>query len=116
MPLVMLRCSKRVAPEAVAALAKAIPVAVAEAFDCEDQGGDLTFHDIEVQVTTVGDQDINSYDVCITVLANDFPARRANHAERRQRMQTALAPLVPVDMTGYLWTLLCPASFGEFHR
>ncbi len=116
MPLAMLRCSNRVPDNAVEALVAAIPVALAEAFDCEDEGGDLTPNDIEVEVSTVGPKDRNDYDVCITVFANDFPSRKANHDERRQRMQDALAQHVPADMTGYLWTLLAPASFGEFNK
>lgn len=116
MPLAKLRCSQRVPAEVVTALAQAIPVALAEAFDCEDEGGDLIPRDIEVEVSAVGDNDINDYDVCITVLANDFPSRKINHHDRRHQMQDILAPLVPAEMTGYLWTLLCPASFGEFHK
>jgi hypothetical protein len=116
MPLVMARFGRKV-PKAVAnAVVKAIPAAVAEAFNCTDKGGDLTANDIEVEVSTVGRRDINDYDICITLLANEFPSRSANLNDRRRRLQRLLEPYIPRGIKGYLWTLLCPASFGEFHQ
>lgn len=115
MPLVMARFAPDIPEEVVNAVVGAIPAALAEAFDCPDPGGDLTPNDIEVEVSTVGPKDINDYHICVTVLANDFPARKENLDDRRKRMQALLAPHIPPDMKGYLWTLLCPASFGEFN-
>lgn len=116
MPLVLARFAPDVPDEVVSAVVGAIPAALAEAFDCPDPGGDLTPKDIEVEVSTVGPKDINDYYVCVTVLANDFPTRKVNLDERRRKMQALLAPYIPPNMKGYLWTLLCPASFGEFHQ
>ncbi len=115
MPLALLRYRQSVTDDVLEHLIAAIPVAIAAAFDCEDDGGDLSPKDIEVEVAPVGPKDVNAYDVCITVLANHFPSRDANHEERRLLMQAMLAEYVPKGLKAYLWTLLIPASFGEFN-
>lgn len=114
MPLVTLRRSQRVPDEVVDALVKAIPVAVSESLDCNDLGGDLTPDDIEVEVGTIGPLDRNRYDICVNVIANDYPERKASLEVRRQHLQAALIRHIPGGLTGYVWVRLCPASFGEF--
>lgn len=116
MPLAILRHSNRVPEGVVDTLKDMIQFHLAQRFHCEDEGGDLNPGDIEVEVSEVGPKDRNEYDICITVLANDFPSRRANLDERRRLMQADLAGFIPPDLTGYLWVLLCPASFGEFNK
>lgn len=116
MPLAILRHSKRVPESVVDTLKDMIQFRLAQRFDCEDEGGDLTPGDIEVWVSEIGPKDRNEYDICITVLANDFPGRRVNLDERHQKLLADLGEYVPRDLSGYVWVMLCPASFGEFHK
>ena len=80
----------------------------------EEEGGELVPDDIEVRVRNSSDLDVNAKPLEIIIWANDFPKRRANLGFRQKAIVEAVKGLIPSTVTGFVWILLLPASFGEF--
>lgn len=89
---------------------------IANALDCDDLPGRLTMDDVEVDfqdrlATAIGGE---QYHLQITVFANDYPSRKANLDARNEMITSRLRKHLSDDVRGYVWILLCPASFREF--
>jgi len=98
-------------------LVENLPTIVAEALSVPGTDGELTPEEIEVKVETFGLFDIHTKDLEIIILAQDFPERKKNLDERQRlitgKVRRLLSPSV-TGITGFVWVLLQPGSFGEF--
>lgn len=122
MPLVVVnRNPKSFDERSLENLVRALPDLVASALTCENPDGELTAKDIEVWVQDSGPFDVNTKDVEIIIWANLYPERQAD-LDRRQRYITGgikalmnAGDIATVKrISGFVWVLLQPASFGEF--
>ena len=90
---------------------------VADALTIPGTDGELHSHEIEMEVRDFGSFDQpGKYSLEITVLANEYPERRANLDERREKIIAGVKDALPnfPPGRGYVWVLLMPGSFGEF--
>lgn len=115
MPLVRIVTKVHVPNQLRLDIRNAIQEIVARALTCSDLGGSLTSVDIDVELDFVGEYDLIKHDIAITVTANDFPSRKKNHHDRRRYIQREVDPMIPEELTGFVWLLLSTASYGEFH-
>ena len=127
MPLVLLDYDPNFVPSSLAGvLAKALPLMVADAlYVDEEEDGRLTEDDIEVRVRPHGPLDVGTMPLQITIFANEFPARAENLADRRAEICAKVRGYLgayseipftnaPKGERGFVWVLLCPASFETF--
>lgn len=132
MPMVLLNRDAEVLPDNVTFnMGLALTRAVAEALHVEeDPDAHLTEDDIEVIVRDVRhDLDVGNVTLAITVFANDYPARKANLDERREKIEEAVRAFIASeffvkecllkfqkelkrDKKAFVWVLLAPGSFG----
>jgi len=90
---------------------------IANVLTCADEGGKLSGADIEVEIRDhQGWRHVGGahYDIQIVVLANEFPARKANLGERTLALRKMIQLLLPLNITGFVWVRLAPAAFEEF--
>lgn len=119
MPLAVLKGRDHlVGDEDLRAVAGDLRVAIAAALDCTDEGGGLKADHVEVEFRPDHPFDTDAYDLRLTVIANEFPSRRADLDERREKIQEAFkASLTKAGFCGLyacVWVMLVPASFGRF--
>jgi len=120
MPLVVItanRARDELTWDVLRQFAERLQPEVAHVLTCDDEGGQLTRHDIEVEVRDLNPQRSiggDQYDIRIVVLANDYPTRRADLFERSEQLTDQLQPLLPEGIHGFVWILLAPAAFVEF--
>lgn len=119
MPLVILGYeSLRVSEELAVRISGELPRIVAAALHVEgDPAAHLTPADVEVWIRAFGNDDKGTPDIGLTIVALDFPGRRANLDERRTQIGEAVKSLL-VGSDRYLpctaLVLLCPGSYGTF--
>lgn len=118
MPLVVMNCKKgRLLGDMIGNLANELPAIVARALHVEKNlKGHLTSEDIEVEVRESGPYDVNIKDLEITIWANDYPERLANLDKRREEILSGIREFLrdyDRNLSGFVWVLLQPASFGE---
>lgn len=94
---------------------------VADALTCQDTGGQLTKDEVEVEIKQRQESWFHHYvggekaEVRIVVLANDFPARRANLKRRNRQLLKKVSEFSwNRKVSGYVWIRLAPAEFGTF--
>lgn len=120
MPLVCVwRNSKKVSDEMIRVLVCALPEIVASALTVPDSDGALTKDDIEIRVSDIGSFDISTKDLEVVIFAGDYPKRRANLDQRRERIIRGIKALsnpegIVETVSGFVWVILSPNSFGEF--
>lgn len=117
MPLVVIQHKPgRVLDDMLQNLAKKMPEIVADALSADAPGAELTSTDIEVWVQEGGKLDVNTKDLEIIIWATSYPARLENLDFRKemivQQVKTFLADY-DRNLSGFVWVLLQPASFGE---
>jgi len=92
-----------------------LPDVVSKALDTpEDQGGELTPDDIEVQVVELSGQGVNIKPLSFIIHSNFFPARARNLDERRKEIMDDIKDRLPPGIKGYVWVFLNHASFQSF--
>lgn len=115
MPLVVIqRDSKIVTDDHVKMLTQFIPTIISSALTTENSDGKLVANDIEVWVQNMEQFDVNTKSLEIIIWAGDCPERRNNLDERREKIVQGIRVLIPTTITGFVWVLLNPSSFGEF--
>jgi len=115
-------------------LVKNLPSIVAKALSVPGTEGELSPNDIEVKVESFGLieeaegssgftridvsgdvlRDIHTKDIEIIIWANDYPERAKNLDQRREQIIKEVRKFIPPDITGFVWVLLQPGSYGEF--
>ncbi|MBZ9571952.1 hypothetical protein KJA15_01260 [Patescibacteria group bacterium] len=91
-----------------------LPGIVAEALSVPGTDGELTSDEIEVKFETFGPFDVHSKDIEIIILANDYPERKKNLDERQTLIKEGVKRILYSGITGFVWVLPLPGSFGEF--
>lgn len=115
MPFVVVNRNKKKLPDKVLSpIIKKLPEIVANALTAWTPEGKLTPNDIEVWVQDFGPLDLNTKDIEIVIWANLYPEREANLPVRQKFITEKVKQLVSKGITGFVWVLLQPASFGEF--
>jgi len=129
MPLVLLNRNPELLDDDLThLLGKMLCEAVAKALSIDDDpDGRLTPSDIEVVVRDVRPGvDINYVTLAIIIFANDFPSRKANLDERREKIEAAIRDYFKTGPSSlarlgrelsmakqmFVWIRLAPASFG----
>ena len=89
---------------------------IAGCLTCVDDGGNLQADDVEIEIV---DRDWHhvggdKYDVTLTVFAKEYPGRKDYLIVHTHTLSLGLNGLLPENVTGFVWVLLCPASFFEF--
>lgn len=116
------RNPSQISDEAAQKIAKALQVIVARALTVPGhKEAQLTKDDIEVGITDHGPLDINTLDLQIVVIANDYPERKQNLAERTAQIvkdlkayaETLIGFRLTENQT-FVWVLLSPAAFEKF--
>jgi hypothetical protein len=103
-------------------ITEALPKIVANALNVETrEDAKLTEEDVAVEVKTHGHMDQNTVILEITVIANDFPERKATLKERTDEIVTAIKTLIGneeqierLQGNAFVWIMLVPASFQMF--
>lgn len=117
MPLVVVnRNPKKVENNLLKRIVENLPESVASALTTSDlcPEGKLTAQDIEVWVQDFGPHDINTKDIEIIIWANLYLERQASLDFRRDMLCKMVRLGIPEKITGFVWILLQPASFGDF--
>lgn len=120
MPLALLQYkSGRGLEDLAKALSTALPSIVAPALDVkENKRARVQPEHVEVWVANSHPHDRNIRDLAIIVWANEYPERLANLDERRQQIQQAVRIFLhensAYSLSGSVWVLLQPGSYGEF--
>lgn len=132
MPLVLVRYSTAIHPRAVGEIADDLRSFVAEVLTAQEAESKLSPSDIEVWVEEEKTCDVSLHTLQIVIFANDYPSRRAKLDQARALIVSRLKARLPdylrrwpsrklpdpkgrFGLKGYVWVLLCPSSFGEFH-
>lgn len=119
MPVVLLQYkADRVPEEIVAKLAKRLTELISEALDVpENQSARLHPEDIEIFVTPSQKLDLNTKHLEIMVWAHQYPERLLNLEDRKDKVLygvKAFLAMCDLDVSGWVWILLQPTSFGAF--
>jgi len=119
MPLVMIQHKKgRVPKILLEGLAVGMPGIVAASLHVEEnKDAHLTPDDVEVHVQESGESDVNTKDLEITIWANLYPERLENLGWRKENIVQFVRDFLTANdmqfLSGFVWVLLQPASFGE---
>ncbi len=117
MPLVVVARNPHVIKDdLLSVITQSLPFIVANALNCEDEGGHLTSTDIEIWAQDFGPHDVNTKDLEIIIWASQYPRRLENLEERKGRIINEIRNIrdaVGCFFTGFVYVLLQPASFGE---
>jgi len=116
MPFVWVRVSSFLNEEFIEKLAKKLPIIVAKALNVPGTKGTLKPEEIEVKVESFGPLDVHTKNIEIIIWANDYPERRENLNERRKQIVAEIGKFFSStpEITGFVWVLLQPGSYGEF--
>jgi len=117
-------------------LVENLPSIVAKALSVPGTEGELLPNEIEVKVELFGEiregknssgltyvdlrdsaevlKDIHTKNIEIIIWANDYPERAKNLDQRRKQIIKEVRKFIPPDITGFVWVLLQPGSYGEF--
>ena len=99
-------------------LVESLPEIVGFALNApENEDACLSPSDIEVWVQESGRFDVNTKDLEIIIWANLYPERLRNLEQRRDVILQAVRKFLADydrNLSGFVWVLLQPASFGEF--
>ena len=128
MPLVIVRYQRRLRPNEdedaetrahyeesfFNPLREGLPEIVAKALDTPDNPeGRLEARDITVSFLPTSELDCNTIPLSITVFANDYPERRANLAERNEKIIREVWRITDSTwVTFSVWVLLAPGAYG----
>ena len=114
MPLIIVNRSSEVEDHVYIRLKNNLQKIVADALTCENPDGNLTGADIELWSRKKDYfDDLGFESLQIIVFANDYPERRINLEERREKIQKRIKALLPSHLTGWVWILLAEGSFGK---
>lgn len=120
MPLVIvLRNPRRVDHNLVKSFADELPKIVSDALTTKCSQGQLTADEVEVWIRDAKLLDVNTRDLEIIIWAGDYPERRVNLAERREKIVSGVKKIINSSFKssaihGFVWVLLNPSSFEEF--
>ncbi len=115
MPLVVInRNQKKLDNVHLKSLTSMLPNMVANVLTCADDDGLLKSSDVEVRVQDFGTHDVNTKDLEIIIWANLYPEREAKLKKSRCCITNAVKEIIPEDLSGFVWILLQPGSFGKF--
>lgn len=121
MPLVKVRYRDTVPEAVLKGLGSLLCAAVAEQLTCNDDGGQLTPNDIEVQFDACSPYDVVLHDLTIDVEAMHFPLRDKGDPDQREsdfetrvwRIREDLVSAIPIGNTFGLWVKLSNAQWAE---
>lgn len=118
MPLVVVQYNPNCVPEHVLmSIIKALPESVADALHLEKKrGAHLSPGEVEVRAQKVGQYDMNTTDLAISIWANDFPERRASLEMRRRQIAEGVRRVLAdysLNIRGYVWLMLHDAAYGR---
>jgi len=118
MPLVLLhRKAGRVNDDMFAKLSAALPEMIANALHVpENPKAHLPAEWVEVRASIGSEFDVNTKDVGIFILANDYPERRENHVYRNNQIIESVRGFMrdyDRNITIYVWSWLGDGSYGE---
>lgn len=82
----------------------------------QDEEGRLKVDEVEVKIINRDWRHVGGekYGVTLMVFANEYPNRRQDIEIMTLSLSMGLKGLLPDDITGYAWVLLCHAAFFEF--
>lgn len=117
MPLIQIcRDPRLISDQEIKRITAGLAEIVAKALDVPElPEGRLSAKDIEILVRDQHYLNVSSTPLCIIIHANDYPERRANLDERREKIIEGIKSLRKIPSThGFVWLQLLPGSFGEF--
>jgi hypothetical protein len=106
--------------EEIRVVIKALPQAVAKAFDVpSDPDGRLTEDAIEIKNQRFDDLDIHSKPLAIIIRTEDYPARRKNLKDRLTAVKNDIEMVLPphvrgMDACSFFWVRPVPGVYIEF--
>ncbi len=111
MPLIQVRYNPRkIGENAIIPLVSCFPAVAVRVLACEE-GGELTYRDIMVEVNKASRLDENCKDVNIRVIAHDYPSRREKIDFIRDEIAERVALYMPTGPSWYVWVLLHTTSY-----